>query len=239
MPARPSLKWQLKRNAEGHPFSSGRRGHCRAWLGCWLAFPGMSSLRSVHSRSKPRLPSRFWCWSRCSVVMIILLRILRAVLGIPSTGAGWRRRHRLILGERTVTRVLVALAAGEKGEARKEARRARNLLGDSPQTLAACAEAGRLSGREDEAEEAFRALAKQTEARFLGLRGLLRQAVDRRDWSEALVIAKQAEAAHPGTLWLRQQRAELGFADRKLGRGTRVDRAGPASDDLLHGGGGR
>ena len=39
--------------------------------------------------------------------------------------------------------------------------------------------------------------------------GLLRQAVDRRDWPEALVIAKQAEAAHPGTVWLRQQRAEL------------------------------
>jgi HemY protein len=66
-----------------------------------------------------------------------------------------------------------------------------------------------LSGREDEATEAFRALTKQPEARFLGLRGLLRQAVDRRDWPDALVIAKQAEAAHPGTAWLRQQRAEL------------------------------
>jgi HemY protein len=71
------------------------------------------------------------------------------------------------------------------------------------------AEAARLSGREDEAEEAFRTLTKQKDAGFLGLRGLLRQAIDRRDWSEALIIAKQAEAAHPGTAWLRQQRAEL------------------------------
>jgi HemY protein len=142
-------------------------------------------------------------------VTIILLRILRGILGLPQAGAGWRRRHRRTLGERTVTRVLVALAAGEKGEARKQARRARSLLGDSPQTLLLAAEAGRLSGREDEAEEAFRALANQADARFLGLRGLLRQAVDRHDWSEALVIAKQAEAAHPGTVWLREQRAEL------------------------------
>ncbi len=66
-----------------------------------------------------------------------------------------------------------------------------------------------LSGREDEAEEAFRALVKQTDAKFLGLSGLLRQAVDRRDWPEALVLAKQAESAHPGTFWLRRQRAEL------------------------------
>ncbi len=143
------------------------------------------------------------------VVILIVLRLLRGVLGIPRTGAAWRRRHRLALGERAVTRVLVALAAGEQAAARKEARRARHLLGDSPQTLLLVAEAGRLSGREDEAEEAFRALTNQKDAQFLGLRGLLRQAVDRRDWPEALVIAKQAEAAHPGTVWLRQQRADL------------------------------
>jgi HemY protein len=143
------------------------------------------------------------------IATLIFLRIVRGLLAIPRTGAGWRRRHRLALGQRAVTRVLVALAAGEQGDARKEARRARNLLGDSPQTLLLVAEAGRLSGREDEAEEAFRSLAKQKDARFLGLRGLLRQAIDRRDWPEALVIAKQAEAAHPGTVWLRQQRAEL------------------------------
>ncbi|MDB5401146.1 MAG: heme biosynthesis protein HemY [Rhodopila sp.] len=143
------------------------------------------------------------------VVILIVLRVARGVLGMPRAGAGWRRRHRLALGERTVTRVLVALAAGEQGTARKEAQRARHLLGDSPQTLLLVAEAGRLGGREDEAEEAFRALTKQKDAEFLGLRGLLRQAVDRHDWPEALVIAKQAEAAHPGTVWLRQQRAEL------------------------------
>jgi HemY protein len=143
------------------------------------------------------------------MVATILMRILRGARAIPRSSAEWRRRHRLTRGERTVTRVLVALAAGEQATARDEARRARNLLGDSPQTLLLAAEASRLSGREDEAEEAFRALIKQTDAKFLGLSGLLRQAVDRRDWAEALVIAKQAESAHPGTLWLRRQRAEL------------------------------
>jgi HemY protein len=143
------------------------------------------------------------------VLILVVLRVVRGVLGIPRAGAGWRRRHRLAVGDRTITRVLVALAAGEQGAARKEARRARQLLGDSPQTLLLVAEASRLSGREDEAEEAFRALTTQRDASFLGLRGLLRQAVDRRDWPEAMAIAKKAEAAHPGTLWLRQQRAEL------------------------------
>lgn len=143
------------------------------------------------------------------IAILVVLRICRAIFAIPSAGAGWRRRHRLSLGERSVTRVLTALAAGDQGNARKEARRARNLLGDFPQTLLLVAEAGRLAGREDEAAEAFHALAKQKDGRFLGLRGLLRQAIDRRDWPEALSIAKQAEAVYPGAVWLRQQRAEL------------------------------
>lgn len=143
------------------------------------------------------------------VVILLIWRLLTAILGIPGSGLRWRRRHRLAVGDRAVTRLLIALAAGEKDVARKEARRARALIGDSPQTLLLAAEASRLAGREDEAEATFRALAEHKEARFLGLRGLLRQAVDRGDIAEAAALAKQAETAHPGTVWLRQQRAEL------------------------------
>ncbi|WP_428486710.1 heme biosynthesis HemY N-terminal domain-containing protein [Rhodopila sp.] len=143
------------------------------------------------------------------VVIVILLRLLGGIAALPKAGAGWRRRHRLRLGERAITRVLVALAAGEQTVARKEARRARQLIGESPQTLLLIAEAGRLSGREDEAEEAFRALTTHEDGKFLGFRGLLRQAVDRHDWGKAEAIAREAEAAYPGTTWLRQQRAEL------------------------------
>jgi HemY protein len=143
------------------------------------------------------------------LAVIILLRVVRGIARIPRSGVGWRRRQRQKAGEAAVTRVLVALAAGDQNGARKQARRARQLLGNSPQVLLLLAEASRLAGREDEANEAFQALTRQKDARFLGLRGLLRQAIDRRDWSEALAIANQAEAARPGTTWLRQQRAEL------------------------------
>lgn len=143
------------------------------------------------------------------VAAVLLLRIGQLLVGIPGLGLTWRRRHRVTMGERAVTRTLVALAAGEQGTARKEGRRARELLGDSAQTLMLVAEAARMSGRQDEAEAAFQALTKQRDARFLGYRGLLRQAVDRQDWPGALTIAKQAEAVHPGAVWLRAQRAEL------------------------------
>lgn len=142
-------------------------------------------------------------------VILLVIRILGSLWRVPRATARWRRRQRLRGGEKAITNVLLALAAGEQGPARKHAHKARQLLGESPQTLLLVAEASRLSGNEDEAAAAYRALAKHKDASFLGLRGLLRQAVDRRDWQEATELAKQAERAHPGTVWLRQQRAEL------------------------------
>jgi len=117
-------------------------------------------------------------------------------------------RHRRS-GDAAVTRTLLALAAGETGDARREASRARRLLGDTPATLLLAAEAGRLAGRTDEAEAALRALADREDAAFLGLRGLLRQAIERADWPAAAALARQAEAAQPGAAWLRRERARL------------------------------
>ena len=128
---------------------------------------------------------------------------------LPETVRRWRTGRRRQSGDLAVTRTLVALAAGDTGDARREAARARRLLGDTPQVLLLAAEAGRLSGRESEAEAAFRALAEREESAFLGLRGLLRQAMARKDWEQAAVLARQAEAAHPGAAWLRGERSQL------------------------------
>jgi HemY protein len=88
------------------------------------------------------------------------------------------------------------------------------VLGDTPQTLLLAAEAERLAGRKQQAEEAFRALAQRDDARFLGLRGLLRAAMEREDWDEALRIAREAESVQPGAAWLRDERAQLALRTR-------------------------
>ncbi len=88
-------------------------------------------------------------------------------------------------------------------------RRARALLGETPNLLLLSAEADRLAGREADAATEFQALAKLPDARFLGLRGLLRQAMQRQDWDAALALAREAEAAQPGAAWLREERAQL------------------------------
>jgi HemY protein len=143
------------------------------------------------------------------VLLYALFRLLGATWRLPRTLRTRRAARSRRTGDVAVTRTLLALAAGETGDARREANRARRLLGDTPATLLLAAEAGRLAGRSDEAETAFRALAERPDAAFLGLRGLLRQAVEREDWAEAAALARQAEAVQPGAAWLRRERARL------------------------------
>ena len=143
------------------------------------------------------------------VLLYVLVRLIGLAITAPARIRRWRRERRRRFGDIAVNRTLIALGAGEAGGARREAARSRKLLGDTPQTLLLAAEAGRLAGLEAEAEGAFRALAAHPEARFLGLRGLLRQAIARKDWTEAAALARQAEEAHPGAAWLRSERAEL------------------------------
>jgi HemY protein len=143
------------------------------------------------------------------VLLYALFRLVGASFRLPGrlrARAAVRRRK---AGDTATTRTLLALAAGETGEARREASRARRLLGDTPATLLLAAEAGRIAGRTDEAESAFRALADRDDAAFLGLRGLLRHAVEREDWEEAAALARKAEAVQPGAAWLRRERARL------------------------------
>jgi HemY protein len=143
------------------------------------------------------------------VVLYAVCRLLGLMLRLPGTAARWDAERDRRRGDVAVSRALLALAAGDKADARREASRARRWLGDTSQTLLLAAEAGRLAGRDDEAEDAFRRLADRPEAAFLGYRGLLRLALTRQDWTEATALARQAEAAHPGAEWLRHQRARL------------------------------
>jgi HemY protein len=143
------------------------------------------------------------------VAVYVITRLLATIFGLPGAfrrGGVARTRRR---GDAAVTKTLIALAARDPAAARKEAGRARNLLGDTPQTLLLSAYAGNMSGDSAEAEAAFGKLAERKDSSFLGLRGLLRLAIERDDFVRAAELARQAEAAHPGAAWLRGERTQL------------------------------
>ena len=84
-------------------------------------------------------------------LLYALFRCLGALVRLPRTWRGRQATRRRRTGDTAVTRTLLALAAGETGDARREAARARRMLGDTPATLLLAAEAGRIAGRADEA----------------------------------------------------------------------------------------
>ncbi len=143
------------------------------------------------------------------IIVYVVLRLLGALFRLPRRFRLWRSGRHRGQGDRAVTRALVALAAGEPGAARRQAEAARRLLGDTPQTLLLAAEAARLGERSDEAQATFRLLAERKDSAFLGLRGLLREAILHADWGEAAALARRAEAAHPGGAWLRRERRRI------------------------------
>ncbi|MFC7542538.1 heme biosynthesis HemY N-terminal domain-containing protein [Siccirubricoccus deserti] len=105
------------------------------------------------------------------LILVLAFLVLHGVLSGISALRRWPERirarraaRRRADGDAAVTRVLVALAAGTADAARLEVRKARNLLGDTPQTLLLAAEAERASGREEAAAEVFRALASREDS---------------------------------------------------------------------------
>ena len=167
--------------------------------GTWSATIGGTSLQATTPVALTLLAAVF-------LVFYIVIRLLAGLVSMPRRLRRRQARVNRNRGDRAVTRALVALAAGDPAAARQEAGRSRRLLGDTPLTLLLAAQAGRQFGRDDEADAALNQLAARQDAAFLGLRGLLRQAVERKDWPAATALVRRAEAAQPGAPWLQEEK---------------------------------
>ena len=136
------------------------------------------------------------------VVLTILFEILRLVRGAPRRFSARRRRLRTEKGHRTLAQGLVAAAAGDTVAAKACNRRADRLLGHAPSTLLLSAQTAQLEGDEGAARLTFQEMLKHGETEFLGLRGLLAQAIKDGDDETALRLARRAYLRRPNTPWV-------------------------------------
>ena len=141
-----------------------------------------------------------------------------------SVKAGRRRR-----GYRALTQGMVAVAAGEREEAARWARKAGALLDEPPLTMLLSAQAAQLSGDEAAAARYFTAMLDNEETRFLGLRGLLTQALREGERGRALELVREAHGMRPRTPWvlqslfdLTERGGDLEAADRALRESLRA-----------------
>ena len=129
-------------------------------------------------------------------------RLLRGLIRTPQRLRRHSRARRRERGYRALTQGMVAIAAGDAPTARKMARKADGLLNEPPLTMLLSAQAAQLQGDERAAKQYFEAMLERPETAFLGMRGLLTQAIKSGDRVEALTLARKARGLQPNTPWL-------------------------------------
>ncbi|HTT78055.1 MAG TPA: heme biosynthesis HemY N-terminal domain-containing protein [Stellaceae bacterium] len=137
-----------------------------------------------------------------ALVVAALALLVAAVRRVPRNFRRRRADRRRRLGETALTRGLVALAAGDAGEAQRQARRATALIDNSPTALLLAAEAAQRQGDEAAARRAYAALRQRPDSEFLGLRGLIGQALRAGNDAAALPLAERAQRLRPAAGWL-------------------------------------
>jgi HemY protein len=144
-----------------------------------------------------------------ALVVWLLVSAIWLVISSPRRILGSRRERRRRAGYRALARGMVAVAAGDAREAQRFAGRADVLLADPPLTLLLSAQAAQLDGDEGAAKKYFTAMLERRETEFLGLRGLLNQALREGDRSAALRLTERAGALRPGARWVALSRFDL------------------------------
>ena len=144
-----------------------------------------------------------------ALVVGLLFSVLSLIVNAPRRLVSARRDRRHRSGYRALAQGMVAVAAGEAQEARRYAKKADLLLANPPLTLLLSAQAAQLDGDEGAAKKFFTAMLERPETEFLGLRGLLNQALRAGDRSGALRLAARATELRPGTRWAVQSRFDL------------------------------
>ncbi|MDA0676309.1 MAG: heme biosynthesis protein HemY [Proteobacteria bacterium] len=144
-----------------------------------------------------------------AVLAGLALRFWDALKRVPGQVADtWRNRQRG-RGYAALSRGMVAVAAGDGDEAKRQSRRADGLLDDAPLTLLLAAQAAQLDGDEGAAGRFFTAMLDNPETEFLGVRGLLTQAMKRDDAPAALTLARRAYRLKPKSEWVATTLFEL------------------------------
>lgn len=143
------------------------------------------------------------------VAAVVSSRFWGAIRRAPGRFLDMRRIGRRDRGYKALSQGMVAVAAGDEGEARRWARKADALLDDPPLTMLLSAQAAQLGGEEAAARRYFEAMLDHSDTAFLGVRGLLMQSIKAGDKVEALRLAERAYKLRPETSWVVDQLFEL------------------------------
>lgn len=136
------------------------------------------------------------------ILTALIYRFWIFVRGVPA-GISWLRGEgRRRKGYLALSRGMIAVAAGDSDEARRQAKWANRLIEEPSLTLLLSAQSAQLNGDEDSAKIFFTTMLENPDTEFLGLRGLLNQATKKGDSYQALKWIRRAYKLKPKSEWV-------------------------------------
>lgn len=151
----------------------------------------------------------------------LVVAVLRFLFGDETAISRYIDRSRERRGLEAMARGMAALAAGDAKQARAKAQKAERLLQRPELTRLLNAQAHEMAGYPDSARAYYHALAEDPATAFVGVRGLLNQALAEEDTERALKLAERAAELRPReasvleTLYMLQSRKFDWAAARK------------------------
>jgi len=136
-----------------------------------------------------------------ALALWLVFSLFAGALRLPRLFRRYRRERRRRLGELALTRGVAALAAGDRSIARRQAERAEMLLGPNPLALMLTAHTALLDGDAAGAHRRYIALLENKDSAFIGLRGLIGEALRAGNDDEALGLAERAYRLRPSADW--------------------------------------
>ena len=164
----------------------------------WLAIqPGMLQLEWLGYNLQMRTSLGVALLVILGLMLIFADRLARGIFDLPGTLGRRLTRRRAAQGHRALALGMIAVSAGEPGEARRHAARAQRLLSAPQLTDLLSAQASNLSGDSQAAGRYFSSLTRDPDTAFHGHIGLARLALEQDRNDEALAEAKTALALRP------------------------------------------
>ena len=167
---------------------------CAAWL---KQNPGTVTVEWLGWRADTSVAMFAFVLAVVTVLVALTYRFWRYLRRLPAHIAASLRLRRRRKGYEALSAGMIAAAAGDGGEAQKQAKRAEALLEDLSATRLLRAEAARIGGDAATARRTYEEMSENPDTALIGLRGLLDQAEAAGDRAEALRLAEKAHRQYP------------------------------------------
>ena len=170
--------------------------------GAWLAESGMVDIQ--WGDYDVRIHGGLLVAALVTVVIaaVVVYELWHWLVGIPGRRRERTRHRREVMGYQALAHGMVAAASGDAVAAAERSRQSIRLLEDEPAALLLQAQTAQLEGKDDVAQLKFKTMLDASPTEFLGLRGLLADAVKRGAYDEALELARRAHRLRPTTPWV-------------------------------------